>query len=111
MIPISKDDKVIFTDEKSGVVYETAPIIGEKEKEFYKIGEAMSKTTNQFDVDALGKLFDPFIDSVLLGWKGENIPAFPADGKPSAMFKTLDKVDMYNAISKHNKLTASEQKN
>ena len=111
MIPVSKDDKVIFTDEESGVVYETAPVIGEREKEFYKIGEAMSKTANEFDVEALGKLFDPFIDSVLLGWKGENIPAFPADGKPSAMFKTLDKVAMFKAISKHNKLSTTEQKN
>jgi len=111
MIPVSKDERLVFTDEESGIVYETTPIIGEKEKEFYKIGEQMSKTTNQFDVDALSKLFDPFIDDVLLGWKGENIPAFPTDGKPSAMFRTLDKVDMYNAISKHNRLTASEQKN
>lgn len=111
MIPVSKDEKIVFKDEESGITYETAPIVGEKEKEFYKIGEAMAKTSNEFDVEALAKLFDPFIDSVLLGWQGENIPAFPADGKPSAMFRTLDKVAMFKAISNHNKLSVVEQKN
>lgn len=112
MIPVSKNEVVSFTDEESGIVFKSMPIVGENEKEFYRIAEEISKVSSNFDVEALSKLLDPFIDTVLIGWDAKDgIAKFPEDKKPSAMFRTLDKVNMFKAISKENKLTVTEQKN
>jgi len=112
MIPVSKNEAICFTDEESGIVFKSMPIVGESEKEFYRIAKEISEVSDNFDVEKLSNLLDPFIDSTIIGWDAkEGIAKYPEDKKPSKLFRTIDKVTMFKAISKENKLTATEQKN
>lgn len=57
------------------------------------------------------EIVNDIIDAVLCGWKHKKFPPFPKDGKPSKMFKIIDKSIMVSAYIKLNELSEDEIKN
>lgn len=95
MIPLDPSKPINISSEKDGVVYSLRVITEDKEDEYdeicnlYKDGD---KERNKQYANAL-------IDFFVVGWSGNNTPAFPSDNKPSRFFiNTIMKVAMVHFI-------------
>ena len=108
MIPLSKDEKLEYKDEESGLVFYFRPAIGSNEKVLLKASNDMSKIDlSSADVLlSIGDFVDPVIDAMLIGWSGKE-----AVENPSECFKIADKVKLFNTICSLNGLTKEEAKN
>jgi hypothetical protein len=108
MIPLSKDEKLEYTDSESGLVFKFRPAIGSNEKVLLKASSQLSKIdlNNNDSLISMGDIIDPVIDAMLIGWTGVDKAE-----KPSESFKILDKVRLFNTICALNGLTAVEAKN
>jgi hypothetical protein len=115
MIPISKDKRLEWTDDESGVVYSFRPLIGETELVANEVWEGWRNTDSK-DMKKMSELADQLINATLTGWrpvadKSVDLPAFPTDGNPAAMFTIVDKTKMLYTIQRVNSLSEDEKKN
>lgn len=115
MIPINAEQRIEYVDKESGIKFIFRPILGEAEIAFceYLDGVTKMNVTKEQDTAQYSRLADKIIDAVIVGWEGgpADAPKYPADGKPSKMFKLADKAELIAAILKTNELTKDDKVN
>lgn len=115
MIPVNAEQKIEHVDKESGMKYIFRPILGEAEIAFceYLDGVNKMRVDNTQDTAEYARLADKIIDAIVCGWEGgpADAPKYPADGKPSKLFRLKDKAELIAAILSKNELTPDEKVN
>ena len=117
MIPISKDKRLEYKDEETGITYLFKPLVGSIEIIANEVRDEFQKIdAKKPDMKEVARLASKLVDLVLVGWKipknkEKDYGEFPTDEKPSEMFSSTDLINMMYAIQKVNGLTKDEKKN